>query len=182
MVLQFAIVSMRKKVLTKISVKKWKRNGERILTKLTRKSKKKWLKKLKLARKIRNNFSEFLLELEMPPLLEAFFFHKFCQLKRIYYFCTKSNKNQNVMKKVMLSVAVVAAFAFASCGGPSVCDCVKAQEEMMKEMDAAGDDEAKAKEVEEKFKSKQEECKKLGEGKSDDEKKKLMEEAAKCGK
>ena len=29
------------------------------------------------------------------------------------------------MKKLIYSVAVVAAFAFASCGGPSVCDCVK---------------------------------------------------------
>ena len=86
------------------------------------------------------------------------------------------------MKKVLLSVAVVAAFAFASCGGPSICDCMDAQKEMMKEMEAAGDDEAKIKEVEEKYKSKEEECKKLGEGKSDEEMKKLMEEAEKCGK
>lgn len=84
------------------------------------------------------------------------------------------------MKKVIYSVAIVATMALASCGGASVCDCVKAFDEMSKEMKEAGDDEAKIKEIEEKYKSKEEECKKLGEGKSDEEKKKMAEEAKNC--
>ena len=61
------------------------------------------------------------------------------------------------MKKVLLSVAVVAAFA--SCGGPSICDCVNAEGE------------------------KTEECKALDkkyEEASDEDKKKMEEEAEKC--
>lgn len=85
------------------------------------------------------------------------------------------------MKKVLLSVAVVATLALASCGGPSVCDCVKLDDEMRKEM---GDEptEEKAKEIEEKYKSKAEACKKLGEEAEKDEAKakELMEEIKNC--
>jgi hypothetical protein len=85
------------------------------------------------------------------------------------------------MKKVIYSVAIVATMALASCGGgTSVCDCVKTMEEMMKEVQEAGGDEAKMKEIDEKYKDKAEACKKLGEGKSDEEKKKLAEEAKNC--
>ena len=45
------------------------------------------------------------------------------------------------MKKVVMSVAVVAAFAFASCGGPSVCDCVKLNDERMEAEDKDAWDE-----------------------------------------
>ena len=85
------------------------------------------------------------------------------------------------MKKVIYSVAIVATMALASCGGgSSICDCVKMSGEAEKEMEAAGGDEAKIKEIGEKYKGKADECKKLVEGKSDDEMKKLSEEAAKC--
>ena len=98
------------------------------------------------------------------------------------------------MKKMMFSLVAVAALALVSCGskeaenkdaenkegGPSVCDCVKMGEEAAKEMKDANGDEAKLKEITEKYEKKAEECKKLGEGKSDEEKKKMMEEAAKC--
>ena len=82
------------------------------------------------------------------------------------------------MKKVLLSVAVVAAFA--SCGGPSVCDCVKGMEEMGKKMEEAGGDADKMKAIEEEYKDKMEACKKLGEDASDEDKKKMEEEAKEC--
>ena len=66
------------------------------------------------------------------------------------------------MKKLIYSVAVVAAFAFASCGGPSVCDCVK-------NGTAEKPDEAMTKKCAEKF-----------ENASDEEKKKMEDEADKC--
>ena len=84
------------------------------------------------------------------------------------------------MKKIMFSLVAVAALALVSCGGPSVCDCVKMGEEMAKEMKDASGDEAKMKEITEKYEKKAKECDKLTEGKSDEEKKKMMEEAAKC--
>ena len=90
-------------------------------------------------------------------------------------------KNFKIMKKVIYSVAVVAAFALASCGGgPSICDCVKMGEEMTKDMADSGMDEAKMKEIEAKYKDKAEACKKMGEGKSDEDKAKMMEEAKNC--
>jgi hypothetical protein len=59
------------------------------------------------------------------------------------------------MKKVLFSVAVVSALILASCGGPSVCDCLrnsnaeKPDEFMTKkckeEKEKVGTDEAKAK-------------------------------------
>ena len=93
------------------------------------------------------------------------------------------------MKKMMFSLVAVAALALVSCGskdaenkegGLSVCDCVKMGEEAAKEINDAKGDEAKLKEITEKYEKKAEECKKLGEGKSDEEKKKMAEEAAKC--
>jgi hypothetical protein len=84
------------------------------------------------------------------------------------------------MKKVLLSVAVATTFAFTSCGGVSVCDCVKMSEEMMKDIEAAGDDESKYADIEKKYKAKGEACEKLADGKSDEEKKKMMEEMMNC--
>lgn len=87
------------------------------------------------------------------------------------------------MKKVIYSVAIVATMALASCGGgASVCDCVKMGEEVQKEMEAAGGDEGKIKEIEEKYKDKAEACKKLGEEAKKDEAKakEMMEEAKNC--
>ncbi len=84
------------------------------------------------------------------------------------------------MKKFFIPVAVVAVLAFSSCGGPSICDCMKLGEEASKEIAEAGGDEAKIKAVEKKFESKIKACEKLGEGKSPEEQAKMMEEALKC--
>ena len=95
------------------------------------------------------------------------------------------------MKKVILLVAVIAT-TFVSCGGDdktkdgeekkalTVCDCVNGFEDMQKEMEAAGEDEEKKKDIEEKYGKIEEECEKMGKDKSEEEMKKLMEEAEKC--
>lgn len=82
------------------------------------------------------------------------------------------------MKKVFLS-AVVAGFLFTSCGS-DVCDCVNAMEEMEKKMEEAGDDADAKKKIAEEYKDQMEKCAKLGEGKSEEEQKKLAEEAKNC--
>ena len=82
------------------------------------------------------------------------------------------------MKKVFLSV-VAAGFLLASCGS-DVCDCVNGMEEMKKKMDEADGDEEKIKKVQEEYKDLLDKCEKLGEGKSEEELKKLEEEAKKC--
>jgi len=67
------------------------------------------------------------------------------------------------MKKVFFSAVAIAALTLSSCGGPSVCDCVAE----IKKGDKADKDVI-------------EKCKKLDEGKSDEEKKKMIEEAENC--
>ena len=71
------------------------------------------------------------------------------------------------MKKLIYSVAVLAAFAFASCGGPSLCDCVNMKDD--------ADDKTKeaCKTMEKEWKDKYEKA-------SDEEKKKLQEEVEAC--
>ncbi len=71
------------------------------------------------------------------------------------------------MKKLIYSVAVLAAFTFASCGGPSLCDCIN--------IDDKADDKTKeaCKTMEKEWKDKYDKA-------SDDEKKKLQEEAQAC--
>lgn len=73
------------------------------------------------------------------------------------------------MKKLIYSAAVLAAFSFASCGGPSVCDCVN--------IDDKADDKMK-----EACKTMEKEWKDKFDKASDDEKKKLMEEIEACEK
>jgi hypothetical protein len=90
------------------------------------------------------------------------------------------------MKK--LFVAATLGLALVSCGGedektensaPTVCDCMQMGEDMAKEtMDAK--DAAGIKALEEKYAEKMKACDKLTEGKTDEEKKAMMEEAAKC--
>ena len=68
------------------------------------------------------------------------------------------------MKKLVVSAGIVSAMFLASCGGTiSPCDCMTTSVEMMKEAKEAGEDEAKIKEIEEKYKSEMEACKKMGE-------------------
>jgi hypothetical protein len=81
------------------------------------------------------------------------------------------------MKK--LFVAATLGLALVSCGGPSVCDCMKIGLDMVKEgMDAK--DDAARKAIEDKYADQIAECDKLTKGKSADETKAMMEEAAKC--
>ena len=81
------------------------------------------------------------------------------------------------MKKVLLS-AVAASFLLASCG-PDVCDCVSSMNEMGEKMKDAKDEDA-MKAIEAEYKDKLDACKKLGEGKSDEEKEKMAEAAKEC--
>lgn len=71
------------------------------------------------------------------------------------------------MKKLIYSVAVLAVFTFASCGGPSLCDCVNMKDD--------ADDKTKeaCKTMEKEWKDKYDKA-------SDEEKKKLQEEAEAC--
>lgn len=92
------------------------------------------------------------------------------------------------------TILILTAFSFliiTSCGGakeeekeeskaPTVCECMDVMNQMMEEMQAVGSDEAKAKEVEQKYKDKADACKKLGEGLSEEEQAKLQEEARNC--
>jgi hypothetical protein len=73
------------------------------------------------------------------------------------------------MKKLIYSVAVLAAFAVSSCGGPSVCDCVN--------LDDKADDKQKeaCEKMEKEWKDKYDKA-------SDEEKEKLMEEIKACDK
>ena len=90
------------------------------------------------------------------------------------------------MKK--LFVAATLGLALVACGGedektensaPTVCDCMKTGEEWSKEMKSAENEDAR-KAVEEKYADKKKACDKLTEGKTDEEKKAMMEEAENC--
>ena len=80
------------------------------------------------------------------------------------------------MKKVLLSVAVVATFGMASCGGSDVCDCVSMVDDMAKEIKDAGDDADKMKEITEKYDEKAKECEKRMKDMSEEDAKKAMED------
>lgn len=71
------------------------------------------------------------------------------------------------MKKVLLAVAVVAAFGMTSCGGPDVCDCVNLEY----------DEEGKPKDEDLAKK-----CEEMGKDKSEEEIEEMMKEAEKCEK
>jgi len=52
------------------------------------------------------------------------------------------------MKKVLFSVAVLAAVTLASCGGPDACECKKQSADLVKKLaDNPGDKEAIDKEI-----------------------------------
>jgi plasmid rolling circle replication initiator protein Rep len=81
----------------------------------------------------------------------------------------KSKSNEIINKKV-------AEFILLK---PSLCDCVNMGKEMATEMMAAKDD-AGRKAVEEKYADQAKSCEKLGEGKTPEELKAMMEEAKNC--
>ena len=81
-------------------------------------------------------------------------------------------------------MTAIASLGMISCGGDeeneedkkmSVCDCVGMSEKMRNEV-VDGNYE----EVEEKYKKEMEECEKMFEDASEEEQKKIMEEAEKC--
>jgi hypothetical protein len=72
------------------------------------------------------------------------------------------------MKKVLLSMAVIATFAMTSCGGDAMCECMEGRLEMRKQINAAGEDEAKIDKIRESFKAQKDECKDLGKKMRDD--------------
>ena len=72
-------------------------------------------------------------------------------------------------------------FLMTSCGGGSeICNCSDMMLSMTKELKEVKGDEEKMKAIETKYKEKQDKCSKLGEGKSDDEQKKMREDLEKC--
>lgn len=68
------------------------------------------------------------------------------------------------MKKVLLSLGVVAAMAMTSCGGHDFCSCAETYQSMMEEAKEAGGDEEKMKEIKEKYEGDKEACEKVMEG------------------
>jgi hypothetical protein len=90
------------------------------------------------------------------------------------------------MKK--LFVAATLGLVLVSCGGedektensaPTVCDCMKWEDEYRKERRAADGKEAKDA-VKANWKDKMDQCNKLGEGKSKEELEAMREEAKNC--
>ncbi len=72
-------------------------------------------------------------------------------------------------------------FLMSSCGGGSeVCNCADTLLSMAKEAKDVKDDMEKMKAIRDKYKDKMDKCDKLGEGKSDEEQKKMREEMEKC--
>ena len=66
------------------------------------------------------------------------------------------------MKKVLLSLAVVAALGMTSCGGTDACSCMEMGMNFQKELKEAGGDEEKMKAIEEKYKGDMDACEELG--------------------
>ena len=61
-----------------------------------------------------------------------------------------------------------------------ICECMTTLLAMARETKYAKNDMEKMKEIQEKYKDKEEKCRELGEGKSDEEQEKMREEAEKC--
>lgn len=75
------------------------------------------------------------------------------------------------MKKVLVSLTVVAALAMTSCGGGDMCACITDMQELGKKMNEAEGDAKE--EIAKEFEAKAKECEELGksmqEGKSEEE-------------
>ncbi len=84
------------------------------------------------------------------------------------------------MKKLFISTVVLSTVMLASCGKSEVCDCAQTGLSMMKEVKEAGMDLTKMQGIQDKYKTDIEKCEKLGEGKSEAERKKMEEEMKQC--
>jgi hypothetical protein len=88
----------------------------------------------------------------------------------------------STLTKTLMAV-VVAGFMMTSCGSKSaVCECADTLLSMTKEMkDVKLTDAEKMKEIQAKYKDKVEaKCEKIGEGKTEEEKKKMEAELKEC--
>ena len=83
------------------------------------------------------------------------------------------------MKKIILSFAAL-SLVLASCGGSDVCKCADTMLEMSKEMKEVKGDFTKIEAIQKKYEADFKKCEKLGEGKSEDEKKKMETELKAC--
>ena len=83
------------------------------------------------------------------------------------------------MKKNILSISAL-LIVLASCGRSAVCSCSDSMLEMSKEMRQVKGDYTKIEAIQKKYEADLKKCEKLGEGKSDEEKKKIQEELKSC--
>ena len=83
------------------------------------------------------------------------------------------------MKKIILSFAAL-SLVLASCGGSDVCNCADTWLEMSKESIKAKGDFTKIEAIQKKYEADNKKCAKLGEGKSEEEIKKMEEELKAC--
>lgn len=75
---------------------------------------------------------------------------------------------------------MLTALVLSSCGKSEVCGCADTMLEMTKEAKEAKMDPTKMEAIETKYKADMEKCEKLGEGKSDEEQKKMEAELKEC--
>ena len=83
------------------------------------------------------------------------------------------------MKKNILSISAL-LIVLASCGRSEACSCSDSMLEMTKEMGQIKGDYTKIEAIQKKYEADFKKCEKLGEGKSDEEKKKIQEELKSC--
>lgn len=83
------------------------------------------------------------------------------------------------MKKNILSISAL-LIVLASCGRSEVCSCSDLMLEMSKEMRQVKGDYPKSEAILKKYEVDLKKCAKLEEGKSDEEKKKILEEFKAC--
>lgn len=83
------------------------------------------------------------------------------------------------MKKNILSISAL-LIVLASCGRSAVCSCSDSMLEMSKEMKQIKGDYTKIEAIQKKYEVDLKKCTKLEEGKSDEEKKKMLEELKTC--
>lgn len=84
------------------------------------------------------------------------------------------------MKKVILSITLLSALVLSSCGKSEICGCAETGLNMLKEFKAAKGDPKKIMDAEKKYKADLEKCNELDKGKSEKEKKAMMDELKEC--
>lgn len=75
---------------------------------------------------------------------------------------------------------MLAVLVLSSCGKSDICNCAETGLSMMTEAKEAGMDPTKLEAIQTKYKADMEECEKLDEGKSEEEKKAMEAELKEC--